>query len=387
MVTITEKKNCCGCSACVSACPKGCISMDRDGEGFFYPRVDEEKCVSCGLCEKVCPVLHSPAAPEGEPKAYAAFGSPEDRKGSSSGGIFVGLARQVLEQGGLVFGAAMGENQEYAEHVGIDSLAELPKLQGSKYLQSRVGACFRQAKQALDAGRAVLFTGTPCQIEGLKNFLGRDYENLLTADVICHGVPSEKLWQKYLEYQQRRCGSRVVNVRFRDKRQGWKSFSMVLTFENGRQYAKKLYFDLFLQLFLQDLCLRPSCYACPSRKKHRVSDITLGDFWGCDRVCPEMDDDTGLSLVLVHSEKGQRAFDALSLNGKPVPLDQALTANKAVIQSPKVPENREAVLSALDSCPIDAVGKRYLRRLPWKQALRLSLPEGAVRKVKKVLRR
>ena len=387
MVTITEKKNCCGCSACVNVCPRDCISMERDGEGFFYPRVDEGKCVSCGLCEQVCPVLHSPGLPEGAQEAYAAFSSPEDRKGSSSGGVFAGFARQVLERGGLVFGAAMGENQEYAEHVGVASLAELPKLQGSKYLQSRMGDCFRQAKKALDAGKAVLFTGTPCQIEGLKNFLGRDYENLLTADVICHGVPSEKLWQNYLEFQQRRYGSKVTNVRFRDKRQGWKSFSMVLTFENGKQYAKKLYFDLFLQLFLQDLCLRPSCYACPSRKLHRVSDITLGDFWGCDRVCPEMDDDTGLSLVLIHSEKGQRAFDALPLNRKSVPLDQALTANKAVIQSPKLPENREAVLAALDSCPIDAVGKQYLRKLPWKQALRLSLPEGAVQKIKRALRR
>ena len=387
MVEITEKKDCCGCSACVNVCPRGCVSMERDGEGFFYPRADREKCVSCGLCEKVCPVLHSPAAPEGAPKACAAFGSPEDRKGSSSGGVFAGLARQVLEQGGLVFGAAMGENQGYAAHVGIDSLAELPKLQGSKYLQSRMGDCFRQAKKALDAGKAVLFTGTPCQIEGLKNFLGRDYENLLTADVICHGVPSEKLWQKYLEFQQRRYGSPVTDVRFRDKRQGWKSFSMVLTFENGKRYGKKLYFDLFLQLFLQDLCLRPSCYACPSRKKHRVSDLTLGDFWGCDRVCPEMDDDTGLSLVLIHSEKGQRAFDALSLKRKTVTLEQALTANKAVIRSPKMPENREAVLSALDGCSIDAVGKQYLRKLPWKQALRLSLPEGAVRKIKRVLGR
>lgn len=387
MVNVTRKEDCCGCAACVQVCPKSCITMVRDAEGFDYPKADSERCVSCGLCEKVCPVSHAQAEPAGEPKAFAAYGPDKDRAESSSGGIFAQLARQTLAQGGLVFGAAMAEDSKIAVHTAIDSEGDLPRLQGSKYLQSHVGNCFRQAKEALEAGRAVLFTGTPCQIEGLLHFLGRDYENLVTADVICHGVPSEKLWQKYLDCQQHRYGSRVTRVSFRDKRQGWKSFSMALTFENGKQYAKKLYFDTYLQLFLQDLCLRPSCYACPSRKKHRVSDLTLGDFWGCDRVCPEMDDDTGLSLVLIHSEKGQRAFDALSLKRKTVTLEQALTANKAVIRSPKMPENREAVLSALDGCSIDAVGKRYLRKLPWKQALRLSLPEGAVRKIKRVLHR
>ena len=387
MVNVTRKEDCCGCAACVQVCPKSCIAMVRDAEGFDYPKADSERCISCGLCEKVCPVSHAQAEPAGEPKAFAAYGPDKDRAESSSGGIFAQLARQTLAQGGLVFGAAMAEDGKTAVHMAIDGEGDLPRLQGSKYLQSHMGNCFRQAKEALDVGRAVLFTGTPCQIEGLLHFLGRDYENLVTADVICHGVPSEKLWQKYLDCQQRHHGSRVTRVSFRDKRQGWKSFSMALTFENGKQYAKKLYFDTYLQLFLQDLCLRPSCYACPSRKKHRVSDLTLGDFWGCDRVCPEMDDDTGLSLVLIHSEKGQRAFDALSLKRKTVTLEQALTANKAVIRSPKMPENREAVLSALDGCSIDAVGKRYLRKLPWKQALRLSLPEGAVRKIKRVLHR
>ena len=387
MVNVTRKEDCCGCAACVQVCPKSCITMVRDAEGFDYPKADPERCISCGLCEKVCPVSHAQAEPAGEPKAFAAYGPDKDRAESSSGGIFAQLARRTLAQGGLVFGAAMAEDGKIAVHMAIDGEEDLPRLQGSKYLQSHMGNCFRQAKEALEAGRAVLFTGTPCQIEGLLHFLGRDYENLVTADVICHGVPSEKLWQKYLDYQQHRYGSRVTRVSFRDKRQGWKSFSMALTFENGKQYAKKLYFDTYLQLFLQDLCLRPSCYACPSRKKHRVSDLTLGDFWGCDRVCPEMDDDTGLSLVLIYSEKGQRAFDALSLKRKTVTLEQALMANKAVIRSPKMPENREAVLSALDGCSIDAVGKRYLRKLPWKQALRLSLPEGAVRKIKRVLHR
>lgn len=385
MVTITEKEKCCGCGACANICPKQCISMEQDEEGFYYPKVDAAKCISCGLCEKTCPVLNAGEAPAGEPKAFAAFGTPEDRKCSSSGGIFSQLARDTLRKGGMVFGAAMAENQQYAEHIGIESLEDLGKLQGSKYLQSHMGQCFRQAKAALEQGRPVLFTGTPCQIEGLQNFLGRDYENLLTADVICHGVPSEKLWQRYLEFQQRRYGSRVTQVRFRDKRQGWKSFSMVLYFENGKQYAKKLYFDLFLQLFLQDLCLRPSCYACPSRKLHRRSDLTLGDFWGCDVVCPEMDDDTGLSLVLLHSEKGERAFGALA--AKPVTINQALAANKAVVRSPKRPEKREAVLSALDTLSVETVGKRFLQKLPLKQRIRLSMPRELTLRVKRLLGR
>ena len=387
MVNVTLKKNCCGCAACAQICPKNCITMVWDTEGFYYPEADSEQCVSCGLCEKVCPVLRPLAEPAGEPKAFAAYGAAEDRAKSSSGGVFVQLARQTLAQGGLVFGAAMAEDGRTAVHMGIESEKELPRLQGSKYLQSHMGSCFRQAKQALEAGRAVLFTGTPCQIEGLLNFLGRDYEKLLTADVICHGVPSEKLWQKYLDYQQRRYGSKATRVSFRDKRQGWKSFSMALTFENGKQYAKKLYFDPYLQLFLQDLCLRPSCYSCPSRKKHRRSDLTLGDFWGCDVVCPDMDNDTGLSLVFVHSEKGQRVFDALPLQTRPVTIDQALTANKAMIRSFPRPRQREEVLSALDTLPLEQVGKRYLRKLPMKEAIRLSIPTQLIRAAKKLLKR
>lgn len=387
MINVTRKEDCCGCAACVQVCPKSCITMVRDGEGFDYPKADSERCISCGLCEKVCPVSHAQAEPAVEPKAFAAYGPDKDRAVSSSGGIFAQLARQTLAQGGLVFGAAMAEDSKTAVHTAIDSEGDLLRLQGSKYLQSHVGNCFRQAKEALEAGRAVLFTGTPCQIEGLLHFLGRDYENLVTADVICHGVPSEKLWQKYLDYQQHRYGSRVTRVSFRDKRQGWKSFSMALTFENGKQYAKKLYFDTYLQLFLQDLCLRPSCYRCPSRKLHRRSDLTLGDFWGCDVVCPDLDDDTGLSLVFVHSEKGQRAFDALPLQTRSVTVDQALTANKAMIRSPAKPQQREEVLSALDTLPLEQVGKRYLRKLPMKEAIRLSIPTKVIRTAKKLLKR
>lgn len=387
MVNVTRKEDCCGCAACAQVCPKSCITMVRDAEGFDYPEADSERCISCGLCEKVCPVSHAQAEPAGEPKVFAAYGPDKDRAVSSSGGIFAQLARQTLAQGGLVFGAAMAEDGKTAVHMAIDSEGDLPRLQGSKYLQSHVGNCFRQAKEALEAGRAVLFTGTPCQIEGLLHFLGRNYENLVTADVICHGVPSEKLWQKYLDYQQHRYGSRVTRVSFRDKRQGWKSFSMALTFENGKQYAKKLYFDTYLQLFLQDLCLRPSCYSCPSRKLHRRSDLTLGDFWGCDVVCPDLDDDTGLSLVFVHSEKGQRAFDALPLQTRSVTVDQALTANKAMIRSPAKPQQREEVLSALDTLSLEQVGKRYLRKLPMKEAIRLSIPTQVIRTAKKLLKR
>lgn len=387
MVNVTVKENCCGCAACAQVCPKSCITMVRDTEGFCYPEADPGQCVSCGLCERVCPVLHPLAEPAGEPRAFAAFGPAKDRAESSSGGVFAQLARQTLAKGGLVFGAAMAEDMQTAVHMAIASEKELPRLQGSKYLQSHMGNCFRQAKEALEAGRAVLFTGTPCQIEGLLHFLGRDYENLITADVICHGVPSEKLWQKYLDHQQRRYGARVTRVSFRDKRQGWKSFSMALNFENGKQYAKKLYFDLYLQLFLQDLCLRPSCYSCPSRKKHRRSDLTLGDFWGCDVVCPDMDDDRGLSLVVVHSEKGQRVFDALSVQARPVTIDQALAANKAMIRSCPKPRQREEVLGALDTLPLEQVGKRYLRRLPMKEALRLAIPTRVIRAAKKLLKR
>lgn len=323
MISITDKKNCTGCGACAGICPKNCISMTTDAEGFAYPRVDESMCVNCGLCERVCPLtagLTSCDTPE--PEAFAAFaGDTSLRLASSSGGIFSLLARQVLHGGGVVFGAAFAEDFSVC-HVGIHSEAELETLRGSKYVQSDLRSTFRQAKQALEEGKTVLYSGTGCQIAGLRAFLGKDYENLLCVDVLCHGVPSPLVWRKYLTEQDKT----VSAVHFRVKEPSWRDYRFGLDYADGTCYRIPREDDLYMALFLQNVSLRPSCYDCRFKGLHRLSDLTLGDFWGIERHMPHMDDNRGTSVVLVHTEKGKAL---LSLVEDSLMLERA-DVNKAL---------------------------------------------------------
>ena len=308
MISITDKKNCCGCNACVQKCPKKCAAMQEDIEGFLYPVVNQQECVNCGLCEKVCPVLNVKMI-EQELTAYAAYANDDDiRMKSSSGGLFTLFARQILSDNGIVFGAAF-DRDFMVHHIAIESEEELYKLQGSKYLQSRIENTYQEAERHLKSGRRVLFTGTACQIAGLKKFLGSEYELLYTVDVLCHGVPSPKVWKKYLDYQEKCHGGAVTRTFFRQKSFGWKTYALKLQFSNSSTYEQIFSKDLFMQMFLANICLRPSCYACKFKTLSRPSDITIGDSWGIENYMPDMDDDKGTSVVLVHSKKGQELFD------------------------------------------------------------------------------
>lgn len=207
-IDLEEWSTCCGCSACAQACPKGCITMQADGEGFLYPVIDENTCIACGACEHVCPIKNTSPEPTGEPDAYAAYSkNTEQRLESSSGGVFSLLAEEILQNSGVVFGAAMSEDCRKAQHIAVERQEDLWKLRGSKYLQSEIGSTYRQAENALKQGRRVLFSGTPCEIEGLHRYLRREYENLLCVDLICHGVPSAKLWEKYVSYRENCAGA------------------------------------------------------------------------------------------------------------------------------------------------------------------------------------
>lgn len=304
MISISEKLNCCGCSACVQMCPKQCISMVEDEEGFLYPCVDRTLCIDCGSCENVCPVCNEKAEEE-EITAYAAYAKSDDiRLKSSSGGLFTLFAKQVLSDNGVVFGAAFDKNF-MVHHISIASEEELYKLQGSKYLQSRIENTYQEAERYLKFGRKVLFTGTACQIAGLKKFLGKEYEQLYTVDVLCHGVPSPKVWKRYLDYQEKCHGGAVTRTFFRQKDFGWKTYALKLQFSNSSAYEQIFSKDLFMQMFLSNICLRPSCHACKFKDLNRPSDITIGDSWGIENYMPDMDDDKGTSVVLVHSQKGQ----------------------------------------------------------------------------------
>lgn len=325
MIEIKEKKNCCGCNACVQVCPKQCISMKEDREGFLYPEVDKDICVDCHLCEKVCPVLNQ--GKERKPlKVYAAKNKDEEiRRQSSSGGIFTLLAEQVIDEGGVVFGARFNENWEVV-HSYTETKEGLAAFRGSKYVQSRIGDNYKKAEEFLKSGRKVLFSGTPCQIAGLNLYLRKEYENLLTVDFICHGVPSPGVWREYLKEEiARQCDGknsvlshpiekekiRVKGISFRDKKLGWKKYSFVLTLsvpdghgvENTVLPSEPLNKNLFLRGFLADLYLRPSCYACPAKCLKSGSDVTIGDFWGIEKVMPEMDDDKGVSVVMMNRDR------------------------------------------------------------------------------------
>ena len=304
---------CTGCGACAQACPGGCIAMQRDAEGFSYPVVDTDCCTECGLCGSVCPAsrdwreLYATAA---RPRLFAAWHLDDSiRAASSSGGVFSSLATRVLLSGGLVFGAAFDEGLRL-RHVAVTKPDDLWWLRGSKYLQSSTESTYSHARAALDAGQQVLYSGTPCQIAGLYGFLGQDDDRLITVDLVCHGVPSPMVFERYLRYLESESGSTARRADFRGKKRGWRRFSMVVECSNGTTLADTLDRDPYLACFLRNLCLRPSCSSCSYACVQRVADITLGDFWTIGRCHPELDDDRGISEVFVNTEAGQRLFDA-----------------------------------------------------------------------------
>lgn len=310
MIDIKNKQDCCGCSACAQRCPKQCISMKIDDEGFLYPHVDGNKCIDCHLCEKVCPVINQDEA-RTPLEVYAAKNSDDDiRLKSSSGGIFTLLAEQTIKGGGVVFGACWDKDWN-VKHDYIDNISDLQRFRSSKYLQSVIGDNYLKAEQFLKTGRKVMFTGTPCQIAGLKHFLRKEYHNLLAVEVICHSVPSPGVWQQYLTTRLQTLKwnkSDIRNISFRDKKTGWKTYSFVIENKDGNSFIELSSKNAFMRGFLADLYTRPSCHACPAKQLRSGSDLTLGDFWGIESLMPEIDDDKGVSVVIVNTEKGREAM-------------------------------------------------------------------------------
>ena len=348
MIDIKCKKNCCGCNACVQICPKNCITMIEDREGFLYPQVDKNICISCGLCEKACPILNKK---KGQFLAsYAAYATNDElRKKSSSGAIFSLCAEEVLKQHGVVFGAAFDENFE-VHHIGVDNKEDLRKLQGSKYAQSRIKETYKEVQTYLKSGRIVLYSGVSCQISGLKNFLGKEYDNLYTIDVLCHGVPSPKAWRRYVNEKQKKYGSTVQKINFRSKVKGWKDFSMKLNFKNGSIYSEVFQKDEFMKLFLGNICLRPSCYECKFKELERSSDLSIGDSWGIENYKPHMDDNKGTSVVLVHTDKGHKFFDNIKdkMIYEKAEIDKILPPTSDSRKSVTMHEKREQFFKMLE---------------------------------------
>lgn len=367
MIDIKEKYNCCGCSACVQVCPKQCINMSADNEGFLYPQVDSRICIDCGLCEKVCPVINQEQVRK-PVKVYAAKNRDEAiRLNSSSGGVFSIIAESVIARDGVVFGAKFDKDWSVT-HSWTDTIEGLAAFRGSKYVQSRIGNTYKEAEAFLKQGRMVLFSGTPCQIAGLKRYLRKDYVNLQTIDVACHGVPSPLVWQEYLREMcaKRTIGEKSVSVSlndlsdiadiaFRDKTMGWKKYGFRIGYvaseatentvsESAVDYTiEPSYDNLFMKGYLRNLYLRPSCYACAAKSGKSGSDMTIADFWGVERCHPELNDERGVSALLVYNEDvelGER------IEKSAVEYNDVLLSNTMIEQSVAEPSERREFWSA-----------------------------------------
>lgn len=341
MIKITRKEECTGCHGCYNVCPKKCIDMNFDEEGFLYPSVDSDKCVECGLCEKVCPIIHTVEV-KNEPIAVGCYNKNEKiRMESSSGGIFTLISELVIKSGGVVFGAEFDENFN-VRHSYVDNIEGLHKFRGSKYVQSTIGNSYYDAKQFLEQGRQVLFSGTPCQIAGLKRYLQKDYDNLICQDIVCHGLPSTYVWEHYKNFIAN--GRRISSVKFRDKSTGWKTYSLKIDFDDGYSYKDIGNENSYIKGFVRDFYLRPSCYECKYKTLHRESDITLADFWGIEANAPELDDDKGTSLIFVNSDKGKEYFEKIKKNVifKIVDINKAVRFNPSAFKIP-VYSNKKSI--------------------------------------------
>ena len=353
MIQIKDKSKCCGCAACAQKCPAHCIKMLPDCEGFLYPVADASACIGCNLCEQVCPEINRNDARE-PLSAMAAWNRDDNvREHSSSGGVFTAVANDILDKGGIVFGAKFDKNWNVV-HDSTDTADGLKVFRGSKYVQSNTCSCYAAAEKFLRQGRPVLFTGTPCQIAGLRLFLRRDYDNLLTMDIICHGVPSPAVWRKYLEerkheYARRHGNVRIEGISFRDKRSGWKNYSFTLNLLAVDHHGKRQCHhisrnkdrEVFMRGYLSNTFLRPSCHDCPVKSFRSGSDITIGDFWGVEHLYPEYDDDKGTSIVFINTTRGRDLMGQITeTESHAVDWHRAMKYNPSATVSTNIPLSR-----------------------------------------------
>lgn len=363
MIDINKKSECCGCYGCTNVCPKQCIDMNIDNEGFWYPKVDKDICIDCGLCEKVCPVINETKIEKFDTKAYACKNKNEKiRLSSSSGGVFTSLCKYVIKNKGVVFGAGFNENFE-VEHSEATTIEECENFRGSKYVQSKIGNTYKYAKRYLDEGKIVLFSGTQCQIKGLNLYLRKKHENLILVDIICHGVPSPLVFNLYKNNLKKKYNSDIEKIGFRVKDKGWKAYSYETKFKNGERYIKTAHEDIYMEGFLKDLYLRPSCYECKAKNFTNNSDISLADYWGVQNKHLEFDDDKGISLILVNSRKGQEIIDKISddIERIETDLDYGISCNPCIVEPVKYNMKRDKFFKELNKGNLDEVIKKNIK--------------------------
>lgn len=362
MLTL-EGGKCTGCSACMNICPKNAIHMTIDERGFIVPEIDSDKCISCGLCKKTCPKLNLKFNNEAQKICYAFMASDEIRKVSASGGAFLVCAEKIIDEGGVVCGAGWTEDFGL-KHMIIEKKSELSKIYGSKYVQSSINDIFKEIKKFLISNRKVLFVGTPCQVDGLKHYLNKDYLNLYTIDLLCRGVPSDELFKRYIKESY---GSEkiVKVVQKSKKRLGWGAYTEIVH-DSGYTENYSMENNIYMKAFLSDLMFRDSCYGCPYPQKRRVGDLTLGDFWQIAKFKKSYDDRLGTSIVIANTEKGKNLIKRVNAKlCEQVPLDFEVPFNSALFSSRKVPDGREVFFDMLKKVPLGAAldralfGKKY----------------------------
>lgn len=305
-----DKYKCNGCGICTLVCPKKCIHMEQDKEGFFYPVIDEKLCIKCGRCKNIC--SNCKKNNNYKQKAFIAINKNEDeREKSASGGMFIILARYVIEKNGIVFGAEY-DSELNVRHGEADTLKKCKNFMGSKYVRSDMTGIYNKVENYLKQDKYVLFTGTPCQCNALKIYLNKEYDKLILCDIICHGNPSPKVFKKYKEELEKKKKIKVKDIKFRSKENGWNNSTPIIEYDNG----EKVEDPIFYQAFISELISRPSCYRCPFVSQDRISDFTIGDMWGIEKISPHMNDNKGVSLFLVNSDKAVEILSEIEKNIK-----------------------------------------------------------------------
>ncbi len=386
MINISDKRKCSGCKACANACGLDAISFEYDEEGFWYPKVDKSRCVNCGKCERACPFNDAAhGVPEYNSEQTPVFFAAQLKEKSdlfyvSSGGAFQAIAETVICQGGIVYGAAQKEF-DHIVHIRASNLEELKRTRKSKYLQSDIGDCYMRAKDDLLSGKTVLFSGTGCQIAGLNCFLARQYDNLFTCEVVCHGVPSQKIWAQYRQEKEEKERKKISELVFRDKSKGWSQNQYKIEYEDGSAEFERSTVQAFHSGYLQGLFYRPSCGTCPFASMPRVADITLADYWKYEGSLKT--EDVGVSLVAINNAHGDVLFKkaGVLLNIENTTKESALSSCRHMDEYPAENPNRTAFIKTALSDGYDAAAKKYFKRGRKNYVFRL------VNKVRKVLRR
>lgn len=389
-ILFENKAQCCACGACLNICPQKAIRMEKDAYGFLYPVIDKDRCVGCGLCKKVCSFTGgAEAAHEREATVYAAASSNDAilRK-SSSGGIFAALAAEVIKKGGIVYGAAWEPDWNLC-HMAVQSMDALEKLQGSKYVQSDTRRTFSEVKTQLEQGRHVLYCGTPCQISGLRGYLGREYDHLITIDIVCHGVPNSE-WLKADLCRMSQASNPVTDMKFRDKSYGWGTCGSYIC-ADGKIRRYSAVESAYYYYFLRGAIYRESCYNCRFPSQNRVGDITLGDYWGIESAHRDagncIDVTKGVSCVLVNTEKGEKLLSQIKeqLSLIPSQLDYVKRRNGQLSHCCQMPPERERILNTFAASGYSAVVRDWRNREGKKillLRLKRMIPDGIKRRIK-----